>query len=168
MRPIQVSDFKESVKRIRRSVPFESIAKYEAWNREYGDITVWSTFHFFSTFHLTILIQLKSGYQLLAGNRVWNCWCTLHIIHISNSSIFSPHQHLINLMGSLLLVYEMPLCVFIWAYISEASMISTQPLCTSYFGTFIFVCDLWWNKAVRWETCVRLIVRQCDFFHEVY
>ena len=36
-----MSDFLESVKRIRRSVPMETLVKYEEWNKEYGDITVW-------------------------------------------------------------------------------------------------------------------------------
>ncbi|GFS13646.1 spastin [Elysia marginata] len=38
VRPIQVSDFRESLKRIRRSVPLESTARYEDWNRDYGDV----------------------------------------------------------------------------------------------------------------------------------
>ncbi|XP_059159223.1 spastin-like isoform X2 [Physella acuta] len=38
VRPIQASDFRESLKRIRRSVPLESLGRYEEWNREYGDI----------------------------------------------------------------------------------------------------------------------------------
>ncbi|GFO45126.1 spastin [Plakobranchus ocellatus] len=38
VRPIQMSDFRESLKRIRRSVPLESTARYEEWNREYGDV----------------------------------------------------------------------------------------------------------------------------------
>ncbi|KAL8610922.1 hypothetical protein ACOMHN_042540 [Nucella lapillus] len=40
VRDIRMSDFLESVKRIRRSVPVETLLKYEDWNREYGDITV--------------------------------------------------------------------------------------------------------------------------------
>ncbi|XP_076464285.1 spastin-like isoform X2 [Babylonia areolata] len=40
VRDITMSDFMESVKRIRRSVPVETLQKYEEWNREYGDITV--------------------------------------------------------------------------------------------------------------------------------
>ncbi|XP_076442115.1 spastin-like isoform X4 [Babylonia areolata] len=40
VRDIKMSDFVDSVKRIRRSVPMETLAKYEDWNREYGDITV--------------------------------------------------------------------------------------------------------------------------------
>ncbi|KAI8744536.1 spastin isoform X1 [Biomphalaria glabrata] len=39
VRPIQASDFRESLKRIRRSVPLESLGRYEEWNRTYGDIT---------------------------------------------------------------------------------------------------------------------------------
>ncbi|RUS79883.1 hypothetical protein EGW08_012361, partial [Elysia chlorotica] len=38
VRPIHISDFRESLKRIRRSVPLESSARYEHWNREYGDV----------------------------------------------------------------------------------------------------------------------------------
>ncbi|PVD25741.1 hypothetical protein C0Q70_13401 [Pomacea canaliculata] len=40
VREIQMSDFLDSVKRIRRSVPLETLGRYEDWNREYGDITV--------------------------------------------------------------------------------------------------------------------------------
>ncbi|XP_070180841.1 spastin-like isoform X2 [Littorina saxatilis] len=40
VRDIKMSDFLEAVKRIRRSVPMETLVKYEQWNREYGDITV--------------------------------------------------------------------------------------------------------------------------------
>ncbi|XP_005099700.2 spastin isoform X1 [Aplysia californica] len=40
VRSIQLNDFRDSLKRIRRSVPLETIARYESWNREYGDITV--------------------------------------------------------------------------------------------------------------------------------
>ncbi|KAK7504867.1 hypothetical protein BaRGS_00003895 [Batillaria attramentaria] len=40
VRDIQMSDFLESVKRIRRSVPLDTLGKYEEWNKEYGDITV--------------------------------------------------------------------------------------------------------------------------------
>ncbi|KAH9509344.1 hypothetical protein Btru_046806 [Bulinus truncatus] len=36
VRPIQASDFRESLKRIRRSVPLESLGRYEEWNRLYG------------------------------------------------------------------------------------------------------------------------------------
>ncbi|CAL1527099.1 unnamed protein product [Lymnaea stagnalis] len=38
VRPIQATDFRESLKRIRRSVPLESLGRYEEWNREYGDV----------------------------------------------------------------------------------------------------------------------------------
>ncbi|XP_064599850.1 spastin-like isoform X1 [Liolophura sinensis] len=39
MRGISLADFHESLKRVRKSVPADSIAKYEAWNQEFGDIT---------------------------------------------------------------------------------------------------------------------------------
>ncbi|CAG5135741.1 unnamed protein product [Candidula unifasciata] len=39
VRPININDFRESLKKIRRSVPLDTIARYEEWNREYGDIT---------------------------------------------------------------------------------------------------------------------------------
>ena len=39
LRNIQLTDFLDSLKRIRRSVPADTIQKYETWNNEYGDIT---------------------------------------------------------------------------------------------------------------------------------
>ena len=39
MRNIQLTDFLDSLKRIRRSVPGDTLQKYEQWNQEYGDIT---------------------------------------------------------------------------------------------------------------------------------
>ncbi|BFZ07348.1 hypothetical protein BsWGS_10387 [Bradybaena similaris] len=39
VRPITINDFRESLKKIRRSVPLDTISRYEEWNREYGDIT---------------------------------------------------------------------------------------------------------------------------------
>ena len=40
VREISLADFTEALKRIRRSVPQDSLAKYVTWNQEYGDITV--------------------------------------------------------------------------------------------------------------------------------
>uniref|UniRef100_A0A0L8GTB5 microtubule-severing ATPase n=1 Tax=Octopus bimaculoides TaxID=37653 RepID=A0A0L8GTB5_OCTBM len=39
VRRIQMIDFLESLKKIRRSVPPESLEKYDKWNQHYGDIT---------------------------------------------------------------------------------------------------------------------------------
>ncbi|XP_055956771.1 spastin isoform X1 [Patella vulgata] len=39
VRNIQMSDFLDALRRIRRSVPSDSLSKYEKWNQEYGDIT---------------------------------------------------------------------------------------------------------------------------------
>ncbi|XP_063849087.1 spastin-like isoform X1 [Scylla paramamosain] len=39
VRGITLSDFKESLKKIRRSVPQASLASYEKWNADYGDIS---------------------------------------------------------------------------------------------------------------------------------
>ncbi|XP_067681387.1 spastin-like isoform X2 [Haliotis asinina] len=39
VRNIQLSDFGDALKRIRRSVPLDTLEKYERWNGEYGDIT---------------------------------------------------------------------------------------------------------------------------------
>jgi len=39
VRGIMLTDFIDSLKRIRRSVPPETLAKYVKWNQEYGDIT---------------------------------------------------------------------------------------------------------------------------------
>lgn len=39
VRGIQMIDFLESLKKIRRSVPIESLEKYERWNYQHGDIT---------------------------------------------------------------------------------------------------------------------------------
>ena len=40
VRDIRLEDFLDALKRIRRSVPQDSLAKYVEWNSEYGDITV--------------------------------------------------------------------------------------------------------------------------------
>ncbi|CAH1791434.1 unnamed protein product, partial [Owenia fusiformis] len=39
IRNIRLSDFVDSVRKIRRSVPHDTLEKYEKWNQEYGDIT---------------------------------------------------------------------------------------------------------------------------------
>ncbi|CAL4067466.1 unnamed protein product, partial [Meganyctiphanes norvegica] len=39
VRGISLADFKESLKKIRRSVPTSTLATYERWNAEYGDIS---------------------------------------------------------------------------------------------------------------------------------
>lgn len=39
IRPITEQDFLNSLKRIRRSVAPQSIAAYEKWAKDYGDIT---------------------------------------------------------------------------------------------------------------------------------
>lgn len=43
VRCIMLTDFLDSLKRIRRSVPPETLEKYVKWNREYGDITSWES-----------------------------------------------------------------------------------------------------------------------------
>ncbi|XP_076312368.1 spastin isoform X2 [Tachypleus tridentatus] len=40
MRQITMEDFNESLKRIRRSVPSQSLTQYEKWNQEFGDTSV--------------------------------------------------------------------------------------------------------------------------------
>ena len=40
VRDIRLEDFLEALKRIRRSVPQDSLSKYAEWNEQYGDITV--------------------------------------------------------------------------------------------------------------------------------
>ena len=39
VRPIQLTDFLDSLKRVRCSVPLDAIQKYEDWNKKYGDVT---------------------------------------------------------------------------------------------------------------------------------
>ncbi|KAL5007365.1 hypothetical protein ScPMuIL_016171 [Solemya velum] len=39
VRDINMSDFLEALKRIRRSVPVDSLAGFERWNNEYGVIS---------------------------------------------------------------------------------------------------------------------------------
>lgn len=39
VRGISLDDFKESLKKIRRSVPQSTLITYEKWNNEYGDIS---------------------------------------------------------------------------------------------------------------------------------
>ena len=39
LRKIEVGDFFESLKRVRRSVPTDSLERYLTWNMQYGDIT---------------------------------------------------------------------------------------------------------------------------------
>lgn len=39
VRGITLADFKESLKKIRRSVPQASLTCYEKWNATYGDIS---------------------------------------------------------------------------------------------------------------------------------
>ena len=39
VRPIQLTDFLDSLKRVRCSVPRDAIQKYEDWNKKYGDVT---------------------------------------------------------------------------------------------------------------------------------
>lgn len=39
VRGITLSDFLDSLKRIRRSVPMETLKQYEKWNEEFGDLT---------------------------------------------------------------------------------------------------------------------------------
>jgi len=41
VRNINLNDFSESLKRIRRSVQQDTLDKYTQWNSEYGDMTVW-------------------------------------------------------------------------------------------------------------------------------
>lgn len=41
VRDISAFDFIESLKRIRRSVPPETMTKLVKWNEDYGDITTW-------------------------------------------------------------------------------------------------------------------------------
>jgi spastin len=40
MRDINLKDFVESLKKVRRSVPQESLVKYANWNANYGDMSV--------------------------------------------------------------------------------------------------------------------------------
>ena len=40
VRAIQLGDFVEGLKRVRRSVPQDSLARYATWNEEYGDVTI--------------------------------------------------------------------------------------------------------------------------------
>lgn len=40
VRPIHLSDFLDSIKRIRKSVPVETLARYLEWNNLYGDMSV--------------------------------------------------------------------------------------------------------------------------------
>ena len=40
VRSIGLDDFRNSLQKIRRSVPTSTLEKYESWNREYGDVTV--------------------------------------------------------------------------------------------------------------------------------
>lgn len=39
IRPINMQDFLNSLKRVRHSVSSSSLAAYEKWNREYGDVS---------------------------------------------------------------------------------------------------------------------------------
>ena len=39
LRDIDVDDFLNSLKRVRKSVPPDSLERYMAWNSQYGDIT---------------------------------------------------------------------------------------------------------------------------------
>lgn len=41
-----MSDFQESLKKIRKSVAVQSLAFYTQWNSEYGDVTIWQTIIF--------------------------------------------------------------------------------------------------------------------------
>jgi len=40
LRNIDLSDFTESLRRIRSSVPTSTIQQYEKWNSEFGDVTL--------------------------------------------------------------------------------------------------------------------------------
>lgn len=40
MRKITINDFKDSLKRIRKSVAQSTLMNYEKWNQEFGDITL--------------------------------------------------------------------------------------------------------------------------------
>ncbi|XP_045166158.2 spastin-like isoform X2 [Mercenaria mercenaria] len=40
VRPVKLSDFLESLKKIRKSVPPETLMKYTEWNNQYGDMNV--------------------------------------------------------------------------------------------------------------------------------
>ena len=40
VREIRMQDFLDSLRRIRRSVPEDTLAKYFDWNQKYGDMSV--------------------------------------------------------------------------------------------------------------------------------
>ena len=40
MRPINVKDFRESLKKIRKSVANSTLEAYEKWNQEFGDLSL--------------------------------------------------------------------------------------------------------------------------------
>ena len=40
IRPIAMRDFMDSLKRVRHSVSTSTLAAYEKWNREYGDVSI--------------------------------------------------------------------------------------------------------------------------------
>ncbi len=40
MRNIQLTDFLDSLKRVRCSVPSDTMHKYEQWNLKFGDVTM--------------------------------------------------------------------------------------------------------------------------------
>ena len=39
LRDIQLQDFLNSLKKVRKSVPTDSLERYFTWNMQYGDIT---------------------------------------------------------------------------------------------------------------------------------
>ena len=41
LRDIQLQDFLNSLKKVRKSVPTDSLERYFTWNMQYGDITAW-------------------------------------------------------------------------------------------------------------------------------
>lgn len=43
MRNIRLSDFTESLKKIKRSLSPQTLEAYIRWNKDYGDTTVWHT-----------------------------------------------------------------------------------------------------------------------------
>ena len=39
VRPLFLTDFTDSLKKVRKSVPPSSLQAFDSWNREYGDIS---------------------------------------------------------------------------------------------------------------------------------
>ena len=40
IRPIELRDFMDSLKRVRHSLSLASLTSFEKWNREYGDVSL--------------------------------------------------------------------------------------------------------------------------------